>query len=306
MDMRTGMTFLAPVQRVNHGFTTMTTPPPPKAVESSNDTDSVPIGSRYVRALLNRHQVPSMRHVTTIAEVLGVGYTLVHRRMNGAVAWELEEIEKVAAYFGESLADVFANQTADDDVPAMLVAGAVRVPCQLIVGSAVREPQRNSLVAAKLGEQWLVIPATEAGVGPCFEISRMLVSGHGDRRWRIAVLDDDATETASLAQHFSDRGCEVQPFTRVEDLLLQMKFRPFDGYVIDWMLAEGTAAELVGMIRADDRECPIAVLTGKIRSDVMVEPAVAEAVSTYKLLFFEKPTRLPIISAQLLQALAGR
>ena len=89
-------------------------------------------------------------------------------------------------------------------------------------------------------------------------------------------------------------------------LIRSMRLRPFDGFVIDWMLAEGSAAELVGMIRADDRDCPIAVLTGKIQSDVMVEPAVAEAVSTYKLLFFEKPTRLPIISAQLLQALAGR
>jgi hypothetical protein len=137
----------------------------PNAPESTNDTDAVPIGSRYVRALLTRHQVPSMRHVTTIAEVLDVGYTLVHRRMNGTVAWELEEIERVAAHFGESLADVFASQKADDDVPAMLVAGAVRVPCQLSVGNALREPQRNSLVAVKLGEQWLVIPATEAGGG---------------------------------------------------------------------------------------------------------------------------------------------
>ena len=131
-------------------------------------------------------------------------------------------------------------------------------------------------------------------------------SGPGERRWRIAVLDDDAGETASLAQHFADRGCEVEAFTSVEELVGHMKLRPFDGYVVDWLLSEGSAAELVGMIRADDRECPIAVLTGKIASDVMVEPAVAEAVATYKLLFFEKPTRLPIISAQLLQALAGR
>ena len=58
------------------------------------------------------------------------------------------------------------------------------------------------------------------------------------------------------------------------------------------------------MIRADDRECPIVVLTGKMRDDLTLIPAVAEAVATYKLLFFEKPTRLPIISAQLLQALA--
>jgi hypothetical protein len=47
-------------------------------------------------------------------------------------------------------------------------------------------------------------------------------------------------------------------------------------------------------------------LSGEIQSDVMIEPAVAEAISTYKLLLFEKQTRLPINSAQRLQALAGR
>jgi ActR/RegA family two-component response regulator len=273
---------------------------------SLRDSELGPVGSRYVRALLNRHDVPSARHVTTIAEVLAVPYTPAYRRMNGTVAWEIEEIEKIAAHFGESLADVFVHREVMDELPAILVAGPVRVPCRLVPGSAVRDPERNSLVAVRLGEQWMVVPAADAGVGPCFEVSSMRVLGHGERRWRIAVLDDDAEETSSLAQHFSDRGCEVQAFTRIEDLVPSMKLRPFDGFVIDWILAEGSAAELVGMIRADDRDCPIAVLTGKIRSDVMVEPAVAEAVSTYKLFFFEKPTRLPIISAQLLQALTGR
>ena len=284
----------------------MTPPPASRTPGLVNDVESVPIGSRYLRSFLNRHDVPPARHVIMVADLLGVGYTLVHRRMNGTVAWELEEIEKVAAHFGGTLADVFSAQGADEYVDATLAAGPIRVACRLIVGNALREPARNSLVSIKLGEQWMVIPATEAGVGPCFEVRQMRISGRGDRRWRVAVLDDDASETASLAEHFSGRGCDVQAFTRVEELVPSMKSRPFDGYVIDWMLDEGSAAELVGMIRADDRECPIAVLTGKIRSDVMVEPAVAEAVSTYKLLFFEKPTRLPIISAQLLQALAGR
>jgi len=293
-------------QTLNEALITMTAHTAPKAANSPDHPESTPIASRYVRMLLNRHDVPSMRHVTTIAEVLGAGYTPAYRRMNGTVAWELEEIEAVAAHFGETLASVFAAENASDVVAATLVAGPVRVPCQLIPGSAVRDPERNSLVAVKFGEQWMVVPATEAGVGPRFEVRRLQVSGAGERRWRVAVLDDDATETASLEQHLADRGCEVQAFTRVEDLVLQMKLRPFDAYVIDWVLPEGSAAEIVGMIRADDRECPIAVLTGKIRSDVMVEAAVAEAVSTYKLLFFEKPTRLPIISAQLLQALAGR
>ena len=277
-----------------------------KASGSRSEVDSGPIASRYIKALLNRHDVPSNQHVTTIADVLSVGYTPAYRRMNGTVAWEVEEIDAVARHFGESLASVFAENKLSDELSGMLVAGPVRVACRLIPGNVLRDPERNSLVAVKLGEQWMVVPATEVGASPCFEVISMRVVGAGDRRWRIAVLDDDAQESTSLAQHFANRGCEVEAFTSVDDLVPSMKLRPFDGFVIDWMLEEGSAAELVGMIRADDRDCPIAVLTGKIQSDVMVEPAVAEAVSTYKLLFFEKPTRLPIISAQMLQALVGR
>ena len=119
---------------------------------------------------------------------------------------------------------------------------------------------------------------------------------------RVAILDDNPDETASLQAHFSDLGFDVETFTSVSGLVGQLKVRPFDGYVLDWVLNEGSPAELIGMIRAEDSECPIAILTGKMRDDVMIEPAVAGAVSTYKLLFFEKPTRLPIISAQMLQA----
>lgn len=277
-----------------------------KASGARGEGEAIPVASRYVKALLTRHEIPSNQHVTTIADVLGVAYTLAYRRMNGTVAWELEEVERVAKHYGESLATVFAEQGASEEVAGMLVAGPVRVPCHLVPGNALRDPTRNSLVAVRLGDQWMVVPATDVGASQCFDIVSMRVVGVGDRRWRIAVLDDDADETNNLAQHFSDRGCEVEAFTRVDDLVPSMRLRPFDGFVIDWMLAEGSAAELVGMIRADDKDCPIAVLTGKIQSDVMIEPAVAEAVSTYKLLFFEKPTRLPIVSAQLLQALVGR
>ena len=74
---------------------------------SSTGAGAVPVGSRFVPSLLNYHGVPPMRHVTLVAELLGFRYTVVHRRMKGEVAWELEEIEKVAGHFGETLASVF-------------------------------------------------------------------------------------------------------------------------------------------------------------------------------------------------------
>ena len=278
----------------------------PKALDAGLGANAAPIASRYVRSLLNRHDLPSSRHVTTVAQILGISYALAHRRMTGATAWEFEEVQKVAAHFGESLGQLFSDAAAEGSVDAVLNAGGVRVLCKLALGAPLRDPERNSLVAIRAGEQWMVVPAPDAGASPPFEVRRLLLTGSGTKRWRLAVLDDDAEEAAALKEHFSDRGCEVHAFTRVEDLVGHMKAQRFDGYIIDWVLGEGSAAELVGMIRADDRECPIAVLTGKMKEDLMLEPVVAEAVSTYKLQFFEKPTRFSIISAAMLPKLEGR
>jgi len=225
--------------------------------------------------------------------------------MKGAAAWELEEIEKVGAHFGESLAKVFSETTEADFVPAVLSIDGAQVPCRFLVGDVVRVPDANSLVAIRVGAQWVVLAPSQAGVGPCYEVRQMNVLPSAARRKRIAVLDDDVAEAASLAEHFVDRGCEAQAFTTAEELLAHMKFRPFDGFVIDWVLHEGTALELIALLRTEDRDCPIAILTGKMEADVRVEPAVAEALSTYKLVFFQKPTRPQLISSQMLRALAA-
>lgn len=264
------------------------------------------IGSTYLRALLNRHGVPAMRHVTLVAELLGFGYTLVHRRMKGEVAWELEEIEKVAAHFGETLATVFSPSRQEDYVAAVLLADGIRVDCQLLPGDVISNPEGHRLVAIRMGAQWVVVAAAKAGAGPCHDVRQLVVSSDPGRRRRIAVLDDDPDEAASLSEHFSARGCEPEAFTQAEALVSHIKLRPFDAYVIDWVLNEGTAAELVAMIRADDPQCPIAVLTGKMESDTTIENAVAEALATHKLMFFQKPTRLSLVSSQLLRALAGQ
>ncbi|MEO6896432.1 MAG: helix-turn-helix domain-containing protein [Caldimonas sp.] len=265
----------------------------------------LPIGSVSVRALLQRHGIPSVRHVTTVAEILGVGYTMVYRRWNGAVAWEIEEIEKVAGHFGESLAEVFAARS-DERVPGVLVAGAARIRCQLAIGGAVRQPAPDVLVAVRVGDQWMAVPGVEAPSGDRFTVRELVVSGDTERARRIAVLDDDPDESRSLADHFSLLGCEAQAFTQVDELVAAMRLRPFDGFVVDWVLSEGSAGELVAMIRASDPECPIAILTGKLEADLDIERDVAGALSTYQLLFFEKPTRLAIISSQLLRAVENR
>jgi len=271
-------------------------------VEPAGGTTASSLASRCIRVLLNRHHVPPYRHVTTIAQILDLSYTTVHRRLSDIVPWDVDAVAAVAAHYGESLSDLFSTQQMSEEVPAVLVVEGLRVPCKLSVGAALRDPDRNSLVASQIGQQWVVLPAREAGVDPCFEVDKMIVTGRSARRPSLAILDDSPDETASLQEHFCDLGVEVETFTSVTVLVERMKMHPFDGYILDWVLDEGSPAELIGMIRADDPACPIAILTGKMRDNVFIEPAVAGAISAYKLLFFEKPTRLPIISAQMLQA----
>jgi CheY-like chemotaxis protein len=265
-----------------------------------------PVGSRSIRALLLRHGVPQMRHTTLVAELLGFRYTLVHRRMKGEVAWEIEEIEKVAAHFGETLATVFGTVRPEDYVSAVLVADHARTTGRLLLGDLVRDADPKRLVAVRVGTQWIVCAAAQAGPGPVYSVRELTITEGEQRPRRIAILDDDAEEVASIREHFSDCGCESEAFTQTEALLRHMKLRPFDAYVIDWVLDEGNAGELVAMIRADDAACPIAVLTGKMESDLGLENAVAEALSTHRLMFFQKPTRLPLVSSQLLRALDAR
>ena len=86
-----------------------------------------PIASRFVRALLTRHALPSNQHVTKIAELLSIGYSLAYRRITGAVAWELEEIQALARHYGETLSSVFAEQRE-----LLAIAKAVKSPASEI------------------------------------------------------------------------------------------------------------------------------------------------------------------------------
>lgn len=275
-------------------------------MEDSREPDVAPIGSRAVKALLTRNNIPPSRHVTLLAEILGIAYAPVHRRMKGVVAWEIEELDRVAASFGETLGSLF-GEPAPVMTSAHVSIDSRTFPCQIELGEVIQEPAENTLVAARVSGQWRVIRAASAPPGTLHHVVQMRVQTPAKRRFRVAVLDDDEGEVASLADHFNDHGCETLGFTRVDELVTAMRHSRFDGFVVDWVLREGSASELIAMIRAEDKTCPIAVLTGKLGSGFSdVEADLAQALPAYRLMFFEKPSRVALISSQLLHAMAAR
>jgi len=226
--------------------------------------------------------------------------------MNGAAAWTLEELERVGALLGESLADVVAPGSTVGSVSGMLSVGKVRLPCELWIGEAAEQPREDALVAIQIGSAWAAVPVEEAGERPMFVINRLQARPSSTARKRIAVLDDDRDLTDSICAHLQDSGYDAHPFYRTADLQARSKNERYDAFVIDWIVGETSTVKLIAALRAQDATCPIVVLTAQVLAGVVQESEIAQAVASFNFVFAEKPVRMAILSASLARAFAAR
>jgi CheY-like chemotaxis protein len=261
---------------------------------------------RCVRALLERHGLPKYRQSAWLADAIGLSYAQAHRKMNGAAAWTLEELERVGALLGESLADVVAPGHAQGAVAATLCIGKARVPCELWVGASVEQPHPDALVAVQNGSEWTAELAADAGDRPTFAIDRLQARPSRAERKRIAVLDDDRDLTDSICAHLQDSGYAARPFYRTADLQARLKTERYDAFVLDWIVGEASTVKLIAALRAQDAICPILVLTAEVVTGVVQESEIAQAVANFNFVFAEKPVRMAILSASLARAFAAR
>ena len=261
---------------------------------------------RCVRALLERHGLPKYRQSAWLADAIGLSYAQAHRKMNGAAAWTLEELERVGALLGESLADVVAPGGTEGSVSGTLAIGKARVPCKLWIGGAAELLREDALVAVQIGSEWAAVLVEEAGERPMFVIDRLEARPSDAARKRIAVLDDDRDLTDSICAHLQDSGYDAHPFYRTADLQTRSKNERYDAFVIDWIVGETSTVKLIAAIRAQDATCPIVVLTAQVLAGVVQESEIAQAVASFNFVFAEKPVRMAILSASLARAFAAR
>jgi ActR/RegA family two-component response regulator len=260
---------------------------------------------RCVRALLERHGLPKYRQSPWLADALGLSYSQAHRKMSGASAWTLEDLERVGAVFGESLAQVVGLDTAPGSVSGSLKVGTTQVGCRLWLGEVVESPRADSLVAISTASGWTALLAAETTDGPVYKIDRLeAVPGDGVRKV-IAVLDDDQDLTNSICAHLESSGYEARPFFKTADLVSSSKVRRYDGFVIDWIVGETSTLKLIAALRAEDAHCPIIVLTAQVTSGLVDEADIAEAVRMHQIEFSEKPLRMSILSATLGRAFSA-
>lgn len=274
--------------------------------DSSSAADENSLAVRCVRALLDRHGLPKYRQSPWVADTLGLSYSQAHRRMGGAAPWSLEDLQRIASALGEKLADVVSLDARPGSVPAFARLGAATFACRLWLGRSLDQAGPNQVVAVNTLDGWIALCASESGAGATlYAIDRLEATPNTDPRKMIAVLDDDRDVADSICAHFQGGSMDARPFYRIADLLGSAGQQRYDAFVIDWIVGNASALELIGTLRAHNGTCPIIVLTAQVMSGMVDEEDIAGAVRRYDLVFSEKPVRMSILSATLARAFAA-
>ena len=279
---------------------------PPPATETARADGQGSLAALCIRALLDRAALPRHRHSAHIAGLLKLSYHQAHRRMTGSAPWSLEELQAVAAHHGETLVDLFGEQKSADFEIAVLIAGPLRVTCRLWPGQALAQHRPGDLIALKGGSEWVVMVAGDTTTPQACTVRRLIIEPKPDRPRRFAILDDDLDVARGLAAGLVELGFEATAFGTEAQLEAALQFDSFDGYVIDWVLANGTAEALVAKLRNQSATCPIALLTGKAGSKEVDEKELVAAIEHHGLLFLQKPVTASIAASQFSAAFANR
>lgn len=95
------------------------------------------------------------------------------------------------------------------------------------------------------------------------------------------------------------RGLEVQGFIGQAELAAAARETRFDAYVLDWLLGDVTAQDIVIQLRGDpaSHRTPIFLLSGNLAlSGVPTDPVLAQTITTHQLFYRAKPYSMRLLA----------
>ena len=248
---------------------------------------------KAIQALLDRDGVPKAKRAAVIEAAVGVTYQPARRRMEGEVPFKIEEIRRLASHFGVPLFELLAALADKPGQPAMMRVGGLTIPCSVWLGRLRPAGEHIGPLVACPSESttgWTVLPLSEAGDRQVHEVHR-IIHEEGRPRRRVAVIEDDDNLARVVVAFLRVKGLDALSYGSKAHFRTALESTSFDGYIVDWLLDEGDARDLLALIRETSPIAPLIILTEPIRSGQAEEDDLAESVAAYRAQLFEKPSR---------------
>ena len=264
---------------------------------TDHDAPTEPALSVNVRRFLLSHGVKEHNHASEIARIINVDRSQSYRRLKGDVAWSHTDLRAIAHHFGapdelllprDDLAR-FAHP-GSDGVPALIRVPGLPPTGLLVPGPELAPGESSDLVAIRSGTCWEVHVNGDEPLGARrHAIEALTIRSHP--HLQVALLEDDLRAADALVEAFRPLGIVATPYADSDALRDAIAHRRFDAYVLDWLLAEGTAASIVEEIRNHRAHVPILVVTGALMADSEMEKSLLDLSAQWNFSTLDKPVR---------------
>lgn len=268
---------------------------------SEESKGELKLGAFYAKTLLDRHQVPRNRRTKVISHVTGLQYGAAHRRARGEAPWTFEELEQLAQHFDETLDQLFFESMMLSATAGEFVIGAFRRACYFWLGNQLSDAAPKGILAAKLiGATWTVAPLGDLPQGgDVFEALRPVLNPNPDLAYRVAVLDDVPEAASAVQSTLVAANMKSEVFHSISDLKSSVNARPYDAYVLDWLIHDGDVRELIGHLRHVDSGAPIFILTGQADAVAGIAPSIAAMELAHGVRYFSKTSEISVMVSML-------
>jgi hypothetical protein len=129
--------------------------------EKRGPSNTMDAWARCIRDLLERKDIKKSQYGHVVSEILGMQYMAGYRRVVGKHPWRVDEIEKIANHFGETLIQVLGPLFANLAEPAVILIGSLNIKCRVILGENSRPPFQQPFVAIGGHDTWVIMPSSE-------------------------------------------------------------------------------------------------------------------------------------------------
>lgn len=259
-----------------------------------------------LRALMSKNGIIKHKQVEYIKNSLNISQPQALRKLKDISPWDVVQISTICQKLEVSLSDFFAIVEGRDQelVTSSIEFNGEKLICNLILGNKPADND-SAFSAIKINEKWTIVKTCDLDIyntriDDTREVRLISIKPKNRAtRKRVAILDDDKDITKTISQSLllNMHDIKIEEFNSISSMLKANAFDVYDVYILDWLIGNNSALEVVEDIRNRlNSDALIIILTGQ--SGRKIDSDISYAISKYDVVGpYEKPIRLDVINS---------